>query len=1056
MGLEEGVSGRNFVCSDKKGVLLIRMFKIPRRPLSFFLGTIVLLCASGLLPGAQESLRFRRYDIEKGLSQNSVYFIVQDRRGFMWFATQDGLNRFDGYAFKVFRPDLDDRFSLSNGYVTALAEDDQGYLWVGTDSGGLNRFDPATEKFSRFGHSPGKPKSLSGSSISSLLVDRKGKLWVGTSDGLDQYVPGSGAFLHFKNAPHDPNSLSRDTVTVLYEGPGETLWVGTQEGGLNRLDSASGRFTRFLPEATVHAVLDDGGLLWVGTEDGLVRLDPGSGKMDVFRNSPVLPGSLAHNEVTALLKDQNQDIWVGTRGGLDRFDRSAGAFVHFKNDLSDLTSLSGDAVLSLGRDRCGGVWIGTNGGGLSRLDRVSMPFTHLSDRSTARNRKNRNQIWAIMEDETGAMWIGTEAGLHIVNRRTGQRFDYENDPARPGSLSQNTVRAVIKDRRGSVWVGTEEAGLNRLDPGARDFVHYRYDPRNPGSLSSDAVRFLLEGHGGELWVATMGGGLNRYDRSTNRFTRYRHDARDASSLGADRVYSLCQDRAGFLWIATWGGGLDRLDPSTGRFTHFRHTSTDPSSLSDNNVLSVMEDRAGSLWVGTRGGGLCQLKPADRGKGKFTVLSEKNGLPNNQIYAILEDEAGSLWLSHNSGLSRYDPVTGRVKTFSLNNGLQSLEFNGNARFRSSSGEMFFGGINGLNAFFPGQIKDNPYSPPAAITDLQVFDRHVPIGPGPDGRTILERSIVLNPPVRLSYKDTMITLGFAALHYAAPENNQYAYMLEGFDENWNVVGDRRLATYTNLPPGRYVFRVRASNNDGLWNNEGASLTIVIMPPYWKTLWFQLLAVLAVMGILAGAVGRRVRRQAQSRRQLEAKVAERTAELVATNRRIQEEVAERQRLLRELELLSVTDELTGLYNRRGFQTFGSELLKMGRRINAQAFLIYIDFDKLKSINDSLGHSEGDLALRDLAAILRRTFRETDLLARVGGDEFAVLGILDKGCSVDILTARLQRGVRDHNSRRDDPRLISLSIGAVAMPVASALSIDDFLHAGDEAMYEQKRLKN
>jgi len=1032
------------------------MFKKFRKLFSSFFGLMVLVWALGLRLGAQESLRFRRCDIENGLSQNSVYFVLQDHHGFMWFATQDGLNRFDGYSFKVYRPDLDDRFSLSNGYVTALVEDDRGCLWVGTDSGGLNRFDPATEKFLRFRHSPANPASLSGSNISSLLIDQKSRLWVGTSDGLDQFDPASESFRHFRNAPNDPNSLSRNSVTVLYEGSQGTLWVGTQDGGLNRLDPAGSRFARLLPDATVRALLDDAGLLWVGTDDGLVRLDPRSGRQEAFRNDPGRPGSLAHNQVTALLTDQNQDLWIGTRGGLDRFDRSSGTFVHFKNDLSDVTSLSGDAVLSLGRDRCGGIWIGTDGGGLSRLDRVSMPFTHLSDRSNAPSRKSRNQIWAIMEDQAGELWIGTEAGVHIVNRRTGRRFDYENDPRRPGSLSQNTVRAVIKDRLGVVWIGTEAAGLNRLDPGARTFVLYRHNPRDPGSLSSDAVRYLLEGHGGELWVATMGGGLNRYDRSTNRFTHYRHDARDPSSLGADRVYSLCQDRAGFLWVATWGSGLDRLDPSTGRFTHLRHTSTDSSSLSDSNVLSIMEDRAGNLWVGTRGGGLCKLKPEDRDKGTFAVYAEKNGLPNNQIYAVLEDESGFLWLSHNRGLSRFDPKTGKSKTFGLSNGLQSLEFMGNSRFKSPSGEMFFGGINGLNAFFPGQIKDNPYPPPVAITGLQVFGRQVPIGPGPDGRTILERSIVFNPPIRLSYKDTMITLGFAALHYAAPGNNQYAYILEGFDKNWNAVGDRRLATYTNLPPGRYVFRVRASNNDGLWNDQGASLSIVITPPYWKTFWFQLLAILAVMGTLAGAVGRRVRHQAKSRRQLEAKVAERTAELVATNLRIQEEVAERQRLLGELELVSMTDELTGLYNRRGFQTFGSELLKLGRRINAKAFLIYIDFDKLKGINDSLGHSEGDKALQDLAAVLRRTFRETDLLARVGGDEFAVLGILDQGCAVDVLTVRLQRQVRDHNSERDAPRLISLSIGAVAMPVGPALGIDDLLHAADEMMYDQKRRKN
>jgi len=1032
------------------------MFKKSSRLFSFFLGLIALLCALGIPLASQESLIFRRYDIEKGLSQNSVYAILQDHRGFMWFATQDGLNRFDGYSFKIFRPDPDDRSSLSNGYVTALAEDGQGFLWEGTDSGNLNRFDPSSEKFQRFRPSSDNPPRRERPIITALLTDKNGQLWIGSSDGLARFEPISESFSHFRNARGDLTSLSRDSVTVLYESVEGDFWIGTQDGGLNRFDPASGHAVRFLAGRSVRAILEDNGLLWVGTDEGLVRLDPRTGKQETFRNDPGRPGSLAHNQVTALLRDLNQDLWVGTHSGLDRLDRRTGVFVHFKNDISDAASLSDDDVLSLGQDRSGGVWVGTLGGGINRLDRVSLPFVHLRDRSDAPNRRSRNQVWAIMEDETGMLWIGTAAGLHLVNRRTGYRADFERDPKRPEGLSQNIVRSVIKDRRGVVWVGTEGMGIDRLDPGAKTFVHYRNDPNDPGSLSSNEVRYLLEDRDGSIWVATMGGGLNRLDRATGRFVRFRHDAGNASSLSVDRTYSLCQDRTGSLWIATWGAGVDRFDPSTGRFTHYRHTSTDSSSVSDNSVLSVMEDRRGNIWVGTRGAGLCKLEPGDRDRGKFRTYSEKDGLPNNQIYAVLEDEDGNLWVTHNGGLSRFNPSTGKIKNYSSTSGVQGPEFNGNAKFKSPSGEMFFGGINGLNAFFPGQIKDNPYPPLVAITDLQIFDKHIPIGPGPDGRTILERSIVLNPAIRLSYKDTMITLGFAALHYAAPENNQYAYLLEGFDKNWNAVGNRRLATYTNLPPGRYIFRVKASNKDGLWNNEGASLSIVITPPLWKTLWFQFLAILVVLGILAGGVGRNVRHQAQNRRQLEAKVVERTAELVATNRRIQEEVAERQRLMGELERLSVTDELTGLSNRRGFQTFGGELLKLGRRITAQVFLIYIDFDKLKSINDSLGHSEGDLALQDLADVLRGTFREADLMARVGGDEFAVLGILDEGSSVDVLTTRLQRGVRDHNAKRDDARRISLSIGAVAMPGGPAVGIDELLHAADDMMYDQKRRKN
>ncbi|MBN2198947.1 MAG: diguanylate cyclase [Candidatus Aminicenantes bacterium] len=1034
----------------RQGALCGGILRFSAHFLAFFLPFL------GLPLFAQENLLFRRYSIDHGLSQNSVYAIVQDRQGFMWFATQDGLNRFDGYTFRVFHPKPGDRTTLSNGFVTALAEDGRGYLWAGTDNGNLNRYDPASETFRHFRPVPGSPPRGERPIITSLLADSQGRLWVGTSQGLARFDPDKETFSLFRNAPEDPASLSGNSISVIYESPKGNFWVGTQDAGLNRFDPAGGRAVRHLDGASVRAVLEDDGLLWVGTDDGLVRFDPRTGRSEVFRNDPSRPESLIHNRITSLIKDQNDDIWIGTHGGLERWDGDSGRFVHFKNDIADVASLADDDVLSLGLDGSGGLWVGTQGGGLSRLDRVSVPFEHLRDRSEIPNRRSRNQIWSIMENGDGTLWIGTAAGLHLFNRRTGFRFNYESDPRRPGGLSQDIVRSVIKDRRGSVWVGTEGMGIDRLDPGAKTFRHYRYDPDDSGSLSSNEVRYLLEGRDGSIWVATLGGGVNRFDRATGRFVRYVHDPNDESSLSVNRTYSLCEDREGFLWVATWGGGVSRLDPATGRCVHYRHNPADPTSLSDNSVLSVMEDRAGNIWVGTRGAGLCRLAPQDREKGKFLTISENDGLPNNQIYSVLEDEAGCLWLTSNRGLSRLDPSTGKIKNFHLQSGVQSPEFNGNAKFKSPSGEMFFGGINGLNAFFPGRIKDNPYPPPVVLTGLQIFNRPVAVGPDADGRTILERSITQAPAVRLSHEENTIILEFAALHYAVPEENRYAYILEGFDKEWHDVGRNRSATYTNLPPGRYVFRVRASNNDGLWNEEGAALAVIVTPPFWRRFWFQALAVLSALALAAGAVGRRVWLQAQNRRHLKAMVEERTAELQSANRRLQEEIAERQRLMGELQRLSVTDELTGLYNRRGFQTFGGELLKMGRRINARVFTLYVDFDRLKSHNDRFGHSEGDKALLDLAAVLTQAFRETDIVARVGGDEFAVLGILDQDSSVEILTERLQHLLKEHNDKLDTSRRISLSIGTVSRPIGEAVGIDDLLQAADAKMYEQKRLKN
>jgi PAS domain S-box-containing protein len=853
-----------------------------------FLAAMLGLC---LLAVSQENPRFRRYSIEEGLSQSSVYAILQDARGFLWFATEDGLNRFDGYEFRIFRPDPESPDSLSCPYVTSLAEEAGRYLWAGTDSGGLNRFDIAAERFRHFDHDRDDPRSLSGNRITALLRDTQGRLWVGTWYGLDLFDPVSESFAHFRHDPADPASLSGNSVTALAEDSEGSVWVGAEDGSLNRLPKGENAFQRFPVGSSVRAVLAQAGSVWAGTEGGLVRLDAGTGRSRVFRHVPADSRTLASDQVEELFTDRNGHLWVGMREGLDRFDSGNQTFVHFRNDPSDALSLSDDSILSFGQDRSGGLWIGTLSGGLSRLDQVRTAFHLLRDRSPSPSRKARNAILSVMEDKAGTLWIGTDAGLHLLNRQTGHRSGYEHDSRDPGSLSFNSVRAIVQDRRGTTWVGTDGGGLDRLDSGARRFIHYRHDPSDPESLASDTIRFLLEGPGGEIWVATLGAGLDKLDPATGRFAHHRHESTNPESLSDDRVYTLSWGRDGFLWVGTRGGGLNRLDPATGRFLHFRTDPLNPSSLRDNDVMSLLEDRAGTLWAGTRTG-LCRLDMRDRSRGRFTVYAGKEGLPNVTIYGLLEDEAGFLWLSHNRGLSRFDPRTGQVKNFGPGDGLQGLEFNGNSRFKSPSGEMFFGGINGLNAFFPGEIRDNPEIPPVAITGLQIFNRPVPVGPGPDGRVIIDRSPTAADAVHLGYRDNMITFSFAALHFSAPEDNQYAYKLEGFDRKWNEVGPRRLATYTNVRPGHYTFKVIASNNDGLWNERGASIAVIISPPFWGTLWFRVLAALAVLGAAVGAAGTRHLRVVRNRRELEAKVEERTAEISATNRRIQEEMAERRR--------------------------------------------------------------------------------------------------------------------------------------------------------------------
>ncbi len=850
----------------------------------------VLLLAA-LVPGLQSQEtgpRFRRYGSETGISQNDINTILQDRRGFIWLGTQDGLNRFDGIQFKIFRPLAGDSFSLSSQYIQSAVEGREGRLWLGTDGGGLNVYDPATERFSCYRHDPRSPASLAADRINTLFVDRQGRLWVGTSNGLDLFLPASGTFIHYKNNPRDTSSLGSDVVTCLHEDSSGTLWVGTDNGGLNRLDPRSGRFVRSFERMTVNAVLSQGDTgLWVGTDDGLIWMDRASGRIVTYRNDPERPDSLERGAVSSLVRDRAGNLWIGTDNGLDRMDPKTAAFIHYRNDPSYPTSLSSNLVHSILEDGAGGIWVGT-GSGLNYFDPGAPAFAVIRDRSNDPNSRGMNNVWSFWEDEPGVMWIGTDAGLISLDRRTGLRTLLSYDPRNPGSLSDGAVRVIFKDRAGVLWAGTNGGGLNRFDPARRRFVHFRHDAADPGSLSNDTLRSILEDRRGNLWIATFGG-LDRLDRSSNRFEHFRHDPADPGSLSDDRVYTLFEDRAGTLWVGTWGGGLDRFDPASNRFDHFRHEPDNTASLGDNFIMSIREDASGVLWVGTRGGGLCRMDP---GRKTFKTYGIGEGLPNNVIYAILCDGAGNLWMSHNRGLSRFTPKSGAVKTYGVSDGLQSLEFNANACFKTRSGEMFFGGINGSNAFVPDAIKTNTILPQIVISGLQVFNKPVPIGPDPEGRTILDRSIVEADTIRLSYKDHVVTFEFAALHFAAPDKNEYAYRLEELETNWNQAGNRRFATYANLPSGRYVFHVIGSNNDGLWNERGASLAVWISPPFWKRRLVQGLALAIVLGALAAAVRTRTRRLVESKKRLEAKVEVRTAELKATTVKIQEEAAERRR--------------------------------------------------------------------------------------------------------------------------------------------------------------------
>jgi signal transduction histidine kinase/ligand-binding sensor domain-containing protein len=841
--------------------------------------------------GSQKNIKFERISLEQGLSQSSIYAILQDGKGFMWFGTQDGLNKYNGYDFAVYEPIPGDLNSLADNFIRAICEDRSGDLWIGTASGGLDRFDRDEERFTHYQHDPGDARSLSSDYVRAVYQDQEGVLWIGTEGGgLDRFEPETETFIHYRADPKDPHSLSNDIVWAIHQDLEGTLWIGT-DGGLNRLDRQKEQFVHYktssnnlnsLSSNSVSAIYEDqSGVLWVGTlGGGLNEFDP-SAERFIRHQASYGPYSLSNDYVRAIYQDREGTLWVGTDWGLNKLDHKSRRFTRYFSNFSDPTSLSSNLIWSIYEDRSGVLWIGTSGGGINKFNRSTERFVHYQADLGDLYSLSDNFVRAFCQDpeDKEVLWVGTAGGLDKLDLNRGRITSYQTNYRDPDSLSHNVVRAIHADQSGVLWIGTEGGGLNKFDRSMEHFTHYRSIPGDPYSLSDDTVLAVYGDRAGVLWIGTMNGGLNRFDHSTERFIHYQHNPYDPYSLSSNEVRAIYEDRTGVLWVGTGGGGLDQFDRQAERFIRYVLQRNQPQSLSDDTVLSIYEDHSGVLWVGTAGGGLNKL---DRKSGTFTHYREQDGLPNDVIYGILEDGRGYLWLSTNKGLSRFNPRTEAFVNYDKDDGLQSNEFNGGAYYQSSDGEMFFGGINGFSAFYPDSIEVNPYISSVVLTSLTQGGENVDV----------EQAIENAKEVTFRWPNNFFEFEFAALSYGRPEKNQYAYMLEGFDKAWNYMGTRRFGRYTNLPGRTYTLRIKGSNSDGVWNEEGASITITVVPPFWATWWFRGVVALVLVGGVVGGYRLRVKGVETRNRELEARIAERTAELrQEIDQRLQIEEALRQ---------------------------------------------------------------------------------------------------------------------------------------------------------------------
>lgn len=831
---------------------------------------------------------------EAGLPSGNVYGIAQDVQGFLWFATGDGLSRYDGYSLRTFRFDRDNPNSLAHNTVHAIHPGRDGVLWLGTTGGGVDRFDPATETFTHHRHDPSSPTSLSSNSISrkGLLEDPQGVLWVGTNDsGLNRIDLLTGAVTYFRHDPQNANSLSSNNLESVYQDSERMLWIGTADAGLNRLDPATGTITRYtsrpedphtLPNLRVHAVHEDRtGRFWVLTNGGLASLDRRTGRFTRHTIATGLRDAASLNAIKDLHEDAHGVLWLGTEGaGVLKLDPAQGQLVQYKNDPANPHSLRNNFVSSFWQDPSGTLWVGTLGGGANKLSTRPPKFARYRHGPDA-NSVADNFILSVFEDRNGIVWIGNDRTLNRWDRAANTWQTYRNDPNDPTSISNGSVTAAQEDPDGTLWFGTYNGGLNRFDPATQRFKAYRASANDPQALSDDIIRALYRDTSGVLWAGGWNNGLNRFDRATETFRQYRHEPGNPGSLGGGSVTDIYEDRSRTLWVATEGGGLNRFDATTETFTRYRSNPKDLSSLPDDAVRVLHEDQAGRFWVGTAGG-LCAF---DRTRGICSgVYTQKEGLPNNTIEGILEDGQGHLWISTNNGLAHFNPETKTFRNYDVLDGLQSNEFNVFTAFHKSArtGEMYFGGINGFNVFDPAQMEDNPFVPPVVLTDFRLFGKSVPVGGEP---AVLKKNINRVSSLTLRHFQNSLSFEFAALSYVAPPKNRYRYRLLGFESSWREVNsNERLAVYTSLPPGNYLFQAQGSNEDGVWNTLGTNLTVVLTPPWWNTWWFLGLAVALLAGLVYGVDRLRMRGIRHYNQQLERQVCERTAELAAKNKELE----------------------------------------------------------------------------------------------------------------------------------------------------------------------------
>jgi len=826
---------------------------------------------------SNKNYKFIGIGVNEGLSQSSVLSILQDKSGYMWFGTGNGLNRYDGYEFSVYTKIPNDISSISDNEISAIFEDKDGYLWIGTAIGVLNRFDPQTETFEHFDIASSSdwysekekkyydyPIAFSryhNSSITSIIQDEEGVLWIGTwGKGLIKFNPKTNQKKYFYHFVGKPNSLSSNRIVKILIDNNNSIWIGTFGGGLNRVHKVNTtnndiEFIHYKFESNQNEIIgakivslfeDDNHNIWIGSYSNGVSIvnskDRAIDKFNVhrFNNSTSMYSDLKRNGIMAIAQDAKGDMWFGTFGsGLFHFSNQE--LNNMVSDSEDEYSLSDNELLSLYVDRSGVLWVGTHlGSGVNKLDISNTKFLSLPVIGKPNKSLNDKVVWAIHKDKDDILWIGTyRGGLNVYNSNTDEYYYYTSE----SGIRDNHIRTIVEDKYGNLWIGTYSNGLLFFNKKNKKFIQFTNNV-NSNSLSYNQVQSLYIENDTILWVGTFGGGLNKfnlksfYKNGNKTFQSFQYNPANPFSLSDDRVYTIFKAKNGIKWIGTHGGGLNKFDEKSNSFKNFRHDAK-VNSLSDNRVMVINETIDGKLLVGTFGGSLNLFDPKTE---HFTNLKLSINLPCDDVYGILQDKSYNFWISTDIGIIKIEKNIQSFIKYDLNDGLQSLEFSGGAYHKSEDGTFYFGGINGVNYYNPDSLEVNEYSPSIVISKIKIFDKTIR---GEKEKLVLEKN------------QNYFSFEFAALDFMNPQKNKYKYMLEGLNEKWIYTdATQRKVNYTNLDPGKYIFKVMGTNSDGIWNTKETQINIEILAPFWMRWWFITLILLTLGSIITFIVYQKIK--------------------------------------------------------------------------------------------------------------------------------------------------------------------------------------------------------